>query len=173
MHSTVAWQACEKSMCPETGAFLAVCNKSLCISISSSNNLKCLRNCSLLLQVRNSLVPAKRRAEAGQGTTWRALPQDDLKARLAASTVRRKAMTQVMPKDQWDLEKKYVYPHVTCYSSPVWPAACNVAESQSFGSPVSACTVCRKARLQAPLQAAAACWVLYCMNTCSSRLAMI
>lgn len=60
-----------------------------------------------LLQVRNKLVPAKRRAEAGQGTTWRALAQDDLKARLAASSVRRKVMTQTMPKDQWDLEKKY------------------------------------------------------------------
>lgn len=57
------------------------------------------------MQVRNKLVPAKRRAEAGQGTTWRALAQDDLKARLAASSVRRKAMSHTMPKDQWDLEK--------------------------------------------------------------------
>ncbi len=59
------------------------------------------------MQVRSKMVPAKRRAEAGQGTTWRALAQDDLKARLAASSVRRKAMSQTMPKDQWDLEKKY------------------------------------------------------------------
>lgn len=64
--------------------------------------------CCSACQVRNKLVPAKRRAEAGQGTTWRALPQDDLKARLAASAVRRKAMRQAMPKDQWILEKKYV-----------------------------------------------------------------
>jgi hypothetical protein len=59
------------------------------------------------MQVRSKLVPAKRRAEAGQGTTWRALAQDDLKARLAASSVHRKAMSHTMPKDQWDLEKKY------------------------------------------------------------------
>jgi len=59
------------------------------------------------MQVRSKLVPAKRRAEAGQGTTWRALAQDDLKARLAASSVRRKAMSHTMPKDQWDLEMKY------------------------------------------------------------------
>ncbi|KAL0048861.1 hypothetical protein WJX82_001204 [Trebouxia sp. C0006] len=66
--------------------------------------------CSLTsnLQARSKLVPAKRRAEAGQGTTWRALAQDDLKARLAASSVRRKAMSHTMPKDQWDLEKKII-----------------------------------------------------------------
>lgn len=59
------------------------------------------------MKVRNKLVPAKRRAQAGQGATWRALPQEDLKAHLAASAVRRRVMTQTMPKDQWDLEKKY------------------------------------------------------------------
>ena len=58
------------------------------------------------LQVRNKLLPARRKAEAGQGTTWRGLPQEDLQARLAASSARRRAMTQTMPKDQWDLEKK-------------------------------------------------------------------
>ncbi|DBA92121.1 TPA: hypothetical protein ACH3X1_015846 [Trebouxia sp. C0004] len=63
------------------------------------------------MQVRSKLVPAKRRAEAGQGATWRALAQDDLKARLAASSVRRKAMSHTMPKDQWDLEKKYGLMH--------------------------------------------------------------
>ena len=64
------------------------------------------------MQVRSKLVPAKRRAEAGQGTTWRALAQEDLKARLAASSVRRKAMSHTMPKDQWDLEKKYGLMHL-------------------------------------------------------------
>ena len=63
------------------------------------------------VQVRNKLVPAKRRAEAGQGSTWRALAQDDLKAQLAASNVRRRALSQAMPKDQWDLEKKYHATH--------------------------------------------------------------
>ena len=94
---------------------LAQLFQSLYVSSSSSNG------CYLLLQVRNKLVPIKRRAEAGQGTTWRALPQEDLKARLAASTVRRKAMTQTMPKDQWDLEKKYAPRHVALESCPAWP----------------------------------------------------
>ena len=87
----------------------------VCMSSCSSSD-----SCCLLLQERNKLVPAKRRAEAGQGTTWRALPQEDLKARLAASAVRRKAMTQAMPKDQWDLEKKYASHHVALESCLVW-----------------------------------------------------
>ena len=96
--------------------------QSLYVSINSYNSRE------LLLQVRNKLVPAKRRAEAGQGTTWRALPQEDLKARLAASAVRRRAMTQAMPKDQWDLEKKYASYHVTLESCLAWPlhAWCSV-----------------------------------------------
>ena len=58
------------------------------------------------LQIRNKLVPARRRAEAGQGSSWRALSAEELQNRLAASAARRQAMSQTMPKDQWDLEKK-------------------------------------------------------------------
>lgn len=79
------------------------------------------------MQARSKLVPAKRRAEAGQGTTWRALAQDDLKARLAASSVHRKAMSHTMPKDQWDLEKKYGLMHppsqFACMHYVNWPLA--------------------------------------------------
>ena len=79
------------------------------------------------MQARSKLVPAKRRAEAGQGTTWRALAQEDLKARLAASSVRRKAMSHTMPKDQWDLEKKYGLMHppsqFACMHYVNWPLA--------------------------------------------------
>lgn len=82
----------------------------VCVSTVATEVPHC---CYLSLQVRNKLVPAKRRAEAGQGTTWRALPQEDLKARVAASAVRRKAMTQAMPNDQWDLEKKYASHHLS------------------------------------------------------------
>ena len=60
----------------------------------------------MTMQVRNKLVPARRRAEAGQGSTWRGLSAEELQNRLAASAARRQAMSQTMPKDQWDLERK-------------------------------------------------------------------
>ena len=59
-----------------------------------------------LLQVRNSLVSPKRRAQAQQGSQWRALGSSEIRARTTASEARRKAMLQTLPDDQWDLEKK-------------------------------------------------------------------
>ena len=59
-----------------------------------------------LLQVRNSLVSPKRRAQAQQGSQWRTLGRTEIRARTMASEARRKAMLQTLPDDQWDLEKK-------------------------------------------------------------------
>lgn len=59
-----------------------------------------------LLQVRNSLVSPKRRAQAQQGSQWRTLGSAEIRARTMASEARRKAMLQTLPDDQWDLEKK-------------------------------------------------------------------